>query len=121
MSEPFTAPAGSLPSFIQLADPDVVVRDLHPTLLGVLTAAGHVHSWLFHKVLVITSGNDGQHAPGSAHYKNRAFDLRTRDKTELEQAIFLQLLNYLAATRGSGVFDERQRGYVPHFHVELLV
>ncbi len=120
MSDAFTAPAGALPSFIQLAEPEVNIRNLNPTLLQILTVAGQIHAWLFHKVLIVTSGNDGNHTLGSAHYKDRAVDLRTRDKSEVEQQLFLGILNYLAATRGAGVFDERQSKAGPHFHVELF-
>ncbi len=121
MSDTFTAPAGSLPSFIQVMVPEVNIRSLNPTLLQVLTVAGQIHSWLFHQVLVVTSGNDGHHGAGSAHYQNRAVDLRTKDKSEVEQQLFLVVLNYLAATRGAGVFDERQSKRGAHFHLELFV
>jgi hypothetical protein len=120
VSDVFNAPAGSLPSFIQLADPDVNLRTLNPTLLQLLTVAGQIHAWLFHQVLVVTSGNDGTHASGSAHYQNRAVDLRTKDKTPVQQQLFLAVLTYLAEGRGAGVFDERQSKNGPHFHVELF-
>jgi len=120
VSEAFNVTAGTLPSYIQLADDTVRIRELNPTLLALLTVAGHVHSWLFHKVLVVTSGDDGQHAAGSAHFKGRAVDVRTRDKNAEEQQLFLIILNYVAAIRGAGVFDERQSKVGPHFHVELF-
>ncbi len=120
VSDAFTAPAGSLSSYIQLADPEVNIRNLNPTLLQILTVAGQIHTWLFHKVLVVTSGNDDGHTAGSAHYKDHAVDLRTRDKTEAEQQIFLGILNHVAAARGAGVFDERQSKRGAHFHVELF-
>ncbi len=100
--------------------PEVNIRNLDSTLLGILTVAGQIHSWLFNKVLVVTSGNDGNHTTGSAHFHDRAVDLRTRDKSAVEQQLFLVVLNHLAATRGAGVFDERQSKRGPHFHVELL-
>ncbi len=120
MSDTQATPFGSLPSYIQLAEPEVNLRTLNPTLLQILTVAGQIHSWLFHQVLVVTSGNDGHHGAGSAHYQNRAVDLRTRDKNEVQQQLFLAVLAYLAEGRGAGVFDERQSKAGPHFHVELF-
>ena len=59
------------------------IAGLRPeTLLGMFAA--HVvhqrHGW----EMVITSCTDGQHSAGSLHYLGLAFDLRTRDRSELE-------------------------------------
>lgn len=115
-----TPPPEPPPNFGLLKNPSVNIQHLDPALLKLLHLASQIHASLFQKPLVITSGNDGNHVLGSAHYQNRAFDLRTKDKTEAQQQLFLSILNYLAATRGAGVFDERQSKRAPHFHLELF-
>lgn len=120
MSTASPQPDFKTPEFVQLKDADVNIRHLEPALLGFLTTAGQVHSWLFQKVLVVTSGNDGVHVKGSAHYANRAADLRSMDKTLEEQMLFAMILTYLGEHRGVGLYDERQKPGEAHYHVELM-
>lgn len=68
----------------------------------------------------ITSTNKGKHNPGSAHLKNRAIDVRTRDKTNAQIDAFISR----AKRRGIRVLDERRRPVGqkvwsgPHLHLE---
>lgn len=43
---------------------------------------------IFGREAIVTSGNDGQHMPGSLHYKGLAMDLRTRDQTHAKITAF---------------------------------
>ncbi len=118
--EPLSAPTAVLPSSsVALKDQTVNIRKLDPILLQMLSVAGQLHAWLFHKVLIVTSGNDGNHLPDSKHYINLAYDVRTEDKTAAEQEIFLLNLKFLAQQRGALVIDERKSPHGEHFHVQL--
>lgn len=103
---------------LQLAAESVQVGELEPVFHTFLYGAGNAHRALFTVPLVITSGNDGTHAPGSAHYKNAAVDLRSHDKTPAGQLLFGACLAFLCEIYGLGVFDERATS-APHWHVEL--
>jgi len=68
----------------------------------------------------VTSTNRGRHNPGSAHYDNRAIDVRTRDRSPAE----VEALMNDAESSGYAVRDERQRPSGqqvwggPHLHLE---
>lgn len=113
--------SGLLPSTVMLSDETVKVNNLDPQLKAVIVQAGQVHAWLFRTPLVVTSGNDGHHAVNSAHFAGRAVDLRTKDKSDGDQFMFLTVLNCLAHARGCGVYDERNCTTGPHYHVERFV
>ncbi len=122
MSDATPLPLGPdhLPVGVEKKDAMVSVADIDAHLLSLLAILGRVHLALFNKVLVITSGNDGQHARGSLHYRNLAVDLRATDKTPMELLLFLDMLAYLAETWKLGVYYERGPGDVYHFHVERV-
>lgn len=66
--------------------------------------------------LVITSGNDGEHKPGSLHYKNLAIDCRTRQlSTGQKMRIFTQLFTILNPMG----FDVVLETLPPHIHIEF--
>lgn len=111
-------PAGALPVGVERANLGVVVSQLVPQVLYFLQPLGMISLRLFGKPVIITSGNDGTHVAGSKHYKWEAVDLRTTDKTPVEQAIFLTIVCDLAQRFELCVFDERQRPGGAHVHVE---
>ncbi len=119
MGNPLDTVSTALPRLLQLEDETVKITGLRPVLLGFLATVARVHADLFQKVLVVTSGNDGQHAKGSKHYTNAAVDLRSMDKTLDQQLVFLMVLTWLGNTRGVAVFDERTQTGGGHFHCEL--
>ena len=103
-----------------LKDSNVQVQRLVAPLVRFLVRASDVHLTLFLEPMVITSGNDGQHAVGSAHFRNAAVDLRTTDKHEAQHNLFLMALVQLGAEDHIGVFDERTKPGEGHFHCEVL-
>lgn len=105
---------------IDIAGPGVHVEHLDVGLAEYVQHLGMLHLLLFGSNLVITSGNDGQHAPHSAHFRNMAVDLRTHDLSSEQQALLLHVLAYSAHFRGIGVFDERGLPAGPHIHLELV-
>lgn len=109
---------GILPLGVERKDTTVNVANLVPELTTALAKIGRVHLDLFNKPLIITSANDGKHMGGSKHYVNRAVDLRMVDKTETEQALFLDLLMYFDKNLKLMLFDERQYQSGDHVHIE---
>lgn len=103
--------------FLQLASPSVNVTALSGELIAYLQAVGAVHRTLFTKALEITSGNDGKHVPGSAHYKWLAVDVRSLDLTDEQAAIFSLVLGYFSRLYKVAVFDERFTAS-PHWHIQ---
>lgn len=110
---------GKMIESVQIADDNVHVERLSPRLVRFVVRAGEVHNLLFNKQLVITSGNDGEHASGSAHYRNEAVDLRSHDISATEQLVFLIVLVHLGLDDGIVVFDERANPSKQHWHAEL--
>lgn len=107
-----------LPQYIELSTPTVNWEGLVPDLL---TFAGHLallHQLLFAQPLVMTSAKDGQHSAGSLHAEGKAFDVRTRDKSDEANLIFMAVLSYIATGAPIAVFDERQLAGAPHIHIE---
>ena len=106
---------------IDVADKSVHVERLVPRLVIFVVRAGNLHSALFHKPLVITSGNDGEHAAGSAHYRNEAIDARSREVTPAQAMLFTLVLVDLGLEEGVAVFDERANPTKQHWHCEVAV
>lgn len=104
---------------VHLKDVGVSISNLDPKLILLLRILGPQHQALFNRPLVVTSGNDGEHAPNSKHYIGKAVDLRATDKTNEETVVFLELLVYLARVYGLAVFDERAQPAAGHIHVEV--
>ncbi len=119
MGEPIYPASSALPQLLQVKDSRVKIGGLHAELMGFLATVARVHVDLFQKVLVVTSGNDGEHSKGSKHYLNAAVDLRTTDKTSDQQLVFLMVLAWVGNQRGVAVFDERTQAGGGHFHCEL--
>lgn len=63
--------------------------------------------------LVVTSGRDGAHRPGSLHYTGNAVDIRTRDLSPAAQKDFHEYLKGLLDRLGFDVVLERD-----HLHIE---
>src|SRR5260370_15695658 len=81
-----------------LKDTNVQVQRLVAPLVRFLVRASDVHLTLFLEPMVITSGNDGQHAVGSAHFRHAAGDLLTTDTHEAQNNLVrLALLPLRAA------------------------
>lgn len=102
---------------LKLADDSVRVESLNLVVAQFLVRAAHVHVVLFGTELVITSGNDGAHVPGSAHYKNGAVDLRSHDIDIGSQMVFAMVLISLGNRSGVAVYDERPTKR-KHWHCE---
>lgn len=107
-----------LPKSVELAGPEVNLDGVADALLAYVGRLGDVHEAIFAIPLVITSGKDGAHAPGSLHGQGRAVDLRTHDKSDVEMVIFLAVLAYSAGNFHCTVFDERALPGAPHMHIE---
>lgn len=70
--------------------------------------------WNSHdKLLVITSGTEGEHSPGSMHYYGYALDLRTRYFKDLEEVT--KVANELQKALG-GWYDVIVEGDHIHTH-----
>jgi hypothetical protein len=110
----FLPPAG-----IALASPAVNIADLNPVLHSFLIKAGLVNLHLFDRMLVVTSGMDGVHSPGSKHGKGDALDLRIADVPISQQAVFILYLRDLCHTFRLAFFDESNLPGEPHIHVEI--
>lgn len=115
---PPTFPWHPLPVGVERKDATVNAISLVPELMIALAKIGRVHLDLFGKPLIITSGNDGKHKPGSKHYANRAVDLRMVDKDLQEQVLFLDVLIYFDKKLGLMLFDERSQQSSDHVHIE---
>ncbi len=107
-----------LPKSVQLAGPEVNLEGVADGLLAYVSRLGDVHEAIFAIPLVISSGRDGQHAPGSLHAQGRAVDLRTQDKSDAEMLVFLAVVAYSAGNFHCTVFDERALPGAPHLHIE---
>ncbi len=107
-----------LPASVQVSGPEVNLEGVAAGLLAYVFRLGEVHEALFGIALVITSGMDGQHAPGSLHAQGRAVDLRTHDKADVEMIVFLSIIAYSAVNFHCTVFDERALPGAPHLHME---
>ena len=110
---------GKLHGDVQIADNSVHVERLVPRLVLFVVRAGNLHAALFRKPLIITSGNDGEHAEGSAHYRNAAVDMRSWDVTPVQQQLFTLVLVDLGLEEGVVVFDERANPTKQHWHCEV--
>lgn len=102
---------------LDVATPLVSIEALNSRVSQFVVRAGRTHYALFGSPLVITSGNDGQHVPGSAHGKNGAVDLRSRELDEGSQMVFALCLISLGLRSKVVVYDERAGGS-PHWHCE---
>lgn len=107
-----------LPLGVEKASDSVVLDGVDPDLLAYVEHLGLIHHLLFMKPLVITSGKDGTHAPGSFHAIGRALDVRTHDKDLEEQLLFMAVLGFSAPSMGIAVFDERAPHDPKHVHLE---
>lgn len=58
------------------------------------------------KPIVVTSLNDGTHMTGSLHYKNLAFDVRTRDLTPAEASTLLEKAKRMLDSQGYDTLAE---------------
>lgn len=82
-----------------------------------ISSVGLVHFAIFGTPLVITSANDGNHAPHSAHYLNAAVDLRCHDLDASGQIIFGLIMAQHQQAFGVCILDERFTAS-PHWHVQ---
>lgn len=118
---------------VYLKDSSVNVENLSARILDVLPTIRDVLASLSAGPLVITSGNDGTHVPGSYHGKNLAVDFRslhlaTRVQRELVGAAVARAIGAkLKLTGGPSVgnspglmlYVEEPPVSVAHFHLEV--
>lgn len=109
---------GVLPLGVERKDATVNVASLVPELTTALAKLGRLHLELFDKPIIITSGNDGKHAAASKHYVNKAVDMRMFDKTDAQQALWIDVLFYMDKELHLMLFDERQLAGSDHVHIE---
>lgn len=102
---------------LEISDATVDVSKLERPLQAFLIAAGALHRKLSNKPLVVTSGNDANHAQHSKHYIWKAVDIRAKDLTEAEADRFAAEMVPMLRLYRVGVFDERFIGQI-HWHVE---
>jgi hypothetical protein len=110
---------GSTADGVLIANKGVKVERLVPRLVRFVVRAGLAHQALFNMALVITSGNDGEHAAGSAHFRNEAVDICSHDLSPVQQVTFLVILVQLGQDDGIAVFDERVNPQKQHWHCEV--
>lgn len=67
--------------------------------------------------MVVTSGNDKQHRPGSLHYVDRALDFRTKHLTTDEKAALVKAVRTRLGT-GYDVILEGEGTANEHLHCE---
>ena len=116
-----------------LKDSSVNVANLSPEIRRALATMRDVLSALGAGPLVITSGNDGPHLPGSLHYVNDAVDVRSMHipaRAQRERVGKTMALAIGATLKLSGgppvgkdpgfmLWVEERPDSVPHFHLEL--
>jgi hypothetical protein len=110
----FTVPAG-----VALKDATVNVLDINPLLQAYLVNAGLIHLHLFRDLLVVTSGKDGVHSPGSKHMKGDAVDLRISTMQPERQPVFLMATRILCERYNLAMFDESYTPGAGHVHIEI--
>jgi hypothetical protein len=103
---------------IVLKDESVNVSGISAKMVAFLLTCQMLHEALFHEPLCVTSGHDGQHAPGSKHFQWKAVDVRALDVTRAGLLVFLGCLSYLCTDYGMAIFDERSLPGAGHIHVE---
>lgn len=108
-----------VPPGVQLKDATVDVVNVNPVLQAFLITAGLVQMHLFNRLLVVTSGKDGVHLPGSKHGKGDAIDLRIADMPPEDQPAFLLVLRVLCARYKLAMFDESNVLNAGHVHIEI--
>jgi hypothetical protein len=104
---------------IMLASKTVAMDGLDAHLHDVAKELARMHVALFDKFLIVTSANDSVHSKGSKHYIGKALDIRSHDKSELEQALWAIVLSFVCPPHGVGVFDERALPGGAHWHLEV--
>lgn len=134
---PISATGGRLDARIPgvyLKDSSVEVANLAPELRAALATMRDVLSALSAGPLVITSGNDGIHLPGSRHYVDDAVDvrslhIRSREQREaIGKAVARAIGARLKLSGGPPVgtdpglmlWVEERPDAVPHFHLQIF-
>ena len=103
---------------LQTASPSVVLTGVAAPLLNFAQHLALIHELLCGAPLVITSGKDSLHVAGSLHSEGLAVDLRTKDKSDAANQLFLMVLAYAGPENEIAVFDERALPDAPHIHIE---
>jgi hypothetical protein len=103
---------------IVLKDESVNLSGLSPKMVQFLNACEDLHDLLFEQPLCVTSGHDGQHAPGSKHFQYKAVDVRCTDVDRAGQILFLACLAYICTVHAMAIFDERALPGAGHIHIE---
>ena len=96
----------------------VVLDGVNDKLLEFAGVLDKIHQQLYATQMVITSARDGQHAPGSLHTAGKALDIRTSDKDDESNLVFLMVLGYAAKRMPITIFDERNLPGEGHIHIE---
>jgi hypothetical protein len=107
------------PAGVELRDADVKMDGVNDALKSFLRVAGLVHMNLFDQLLVVTSGTDGVHSPGSKHARGYAVDLRIFDLRPEWEPVFILYLRVLCGRFHLCMFDESNLAGLPHVHIEI--
>lgn len=119
---------------VYLKDSSVNVTNLAPELLRALVTMRDVLSALGAGPLVVTSGNDSVHLPGSRHFVNDAIDVRSRhiptraQRERVGKTMALAIGARLKLSGGPNVgtdpglmlWVEERPDSVPHFHLQIF-
>jgi hypothetical protein len=100
------------------SSPSVLLDGVNDGLMKVVANLDKIHQALFMEQLTITSARDGQHTQGSLHSLGRAVDIRTGDKSQAANLVFLTMLGYVATVMPITIFDERNLPGQAHIHIE---
>lgn len=84
--------------------------------MGVWHALRHI---IARKPLIVTSVNDGNHSTNSLHYKNRAFDVRTRDIPEGQRMEIVRLAREILDPLGFDIISKENAAHQDHDHCEF--
>jgi len=96
---------------ILLKDDSVKFKEINKYTMTLFQALGSL--WKYQpREPVITSANDGKHMADSLHYKNRAWDLRSRDLNEVEQIEFVDSLKKYLGNKWDVILEK------DHIHLE---
>lgn len=116
---PTAQSAPTLPEYVELASPSVVIAGVDERLIHLAQMLGAISKGIFSLPVVITSGRDSLHVQGSKHASGQAIDIRTKDKNAEQITLLLHLIHYCGPSYNVSCFDESMLGEQGHIHLEV--